>query len=67
MLRSMSTELLPPEVAVELLEASAEATIVANADGEIIFVNREAEPLEPAVALTGKVNTNRVPVLVQLS
>ena len=41
----MSTELLPPEVAVELLEASAEATIVANADGEIIFVNREAELL----------------------
>ncbi|MFZ9053901.1 MAG: PAS domain-containing hybrid sensor histidine kinase/response regulator [Woeseiaceae bacterium] len=41
----MSTELLPPEVAVELLAASAEATIVANADGEIIFVNREAELL----------------------
>jgi PAS domain S-box-containing protein len=45
MQRSMSTQLLPSEVATELLQASAEATLVANANGEIIFVNREAELL----------------------
>jgi PAS domain S-box-containing protein len=41
----MSIEPLPSEVATELLQASSEATIVADADGRIVFVNREAEIL----------------------
>lgn len=45
MTRIMSIEPLPAEVATELLQASSEATIVADADGRMVFVNREAEIL----------------------
>ncbi len=41
----MSTKPLPAEAVTELLQASAEATIIADAEGQIIFVNREAELL----------------------
>lgn len=43
--RSMSTQPLPAEAATELLQAAAEATIISDGDGKIIFVNREAELL----------------------
>jgi len=45
MKRVMSIEPLPSQVATELLQASSEATVVADADGRIVFVNREAEIL----------------------
>jgi len=41
----MSIEPLPSQVATELLQASSEATVVADANGGIVFVNREAEIL----------------------
>jgi protein-histidine pros-kinase len=41
----MSNGPLPTEVATELLQASPEATIVVDAAGDIVFVNREAEIL----------------------
>ena len=45
MKRVMSIEPLPSQVATELLQASSEATVVADANGGIVFVNREAEIL----------------------
>ena len=45
MKRVMSIEPLPSKVATELLQASSEATVVADANGGIVFVNREAEIL----------------------
>ena len=41
----MSTKPLPRRAASEFLQASSEATVVTDKDGQIIFVNREAETL----------------------
>ena len=41
----MSSNPLPRGAATELLHASAEATVITDVAGEIIFVNREAEKL----------------------
>lgn len=41
----MPSSELPVEVVEELLQSSSDATVVSNADGEIVFVNREAEQL----------------------
>ncbi|MDX1500135.1 MAG: PAS domain S-box protein [Woeseiaceae bacterium] len=41
----MNTLPLPAEAALTLLEASAEGMIITDADGRIVFVNREAELL----------------------
>ncbi len=41
----MSVESVPNDVAKELLKASSDATVITDADGSIMFVNREAETL----------------------
>jgi protein-histidine pros-kinase len=43
--KPMSTKPLTPKVVTELLHASAEATIITDSTGRIIFVNQEAENL----------------------
>lgn len=45
MTRVMSIEPLPSAVATELLQSSSDATVVTDADGSMVFVNREAEIL----------------------
>ncbi len=42
---SMSAEILSTEAAKQLLQASSDATVITDADGSIVFVNREAELL----------------------
>jgi len=45
MIRLMSTQTLPPAVAMEILRTSTEAMVITDADGQIVFVNRAAEIL----------------------